>query len=83
MDLPAQSRKEVTLYAYSTTFDRTLSVRVLEGNTAIKAVDVTLTPYEQMTNLLIGVLSSDPSLLNALNGEGLGHTEYTPQEFAL
>ena len=80
VDLPAQSRKELTLYSYSSTFSRSLTVRVLEGNTQIGSVDVSLSPFEQQTNLLMGVLSSDQSLLNVLNGEGLGHTEYPPQE---
>lgn len=79
VDLPAQSRKEVTLYAYSTTFNRVLDVRLLEGNTVLSRASVVLSPQEQRTNILIGVLSSDTSLLNVLNGEGLGHNEYPPQ----
>ncbi len=66
VDLPVQSRKEVTLYAYSPTFNRNLDVRLLDGNTQLDKVTLTLSPYEQQTNLLVGVMSSDTSLLNAL-----------------
>ncbi|HKP51816.1 MAG TPA: hypothetical protein VJ183_04100 [Chloroflexia bacterium] len=82
VDLPAQSRKEITLYAYSASFTRSLNVRLLDGNAVIKSVDVSLAPYEQQANLLLGVISSDQSLLNALNGEGLGHTEYPPSLYS-
>jgi hypothetical protein len=80
VDLPAQSRKEVTLYAYSTTYNGLLNVRLLEGNTVLADLQLTLSPHEQQSNLLIGVLSSDPALLNVLNSEGMGHLEYGPQQ---
>jgi hypothetical protein len=79
VDLPAQSRKEVTLYAYSTTYNGIFEVRLLVGNAAISSLQLTLSPHEQDSNLLMGVLSSDPALLNVLNSEGLGHVEYGPQ----
>ncbi len=79
IDLPAQARKEVTLYAYSTTFNRNLDVRLLEGSAVLEKITLNLSPFEQQSNILVGVLSSDPSLLNFLNSEALGHTEYPPQ----
>src|SRR5439155_11989928 len=72
VDLPGQSRKEVTLYAYATGFSRSLDVRVVQGSTIIKTTQVHLDPIEQ-PQMVVGVVSSDASLLNVLRGEKAGH----------
>jgi hypothetical protein len=78
VDLPAQSRKVVTLYTYTTSFIRELEVRVLDGNRVVESTQARLEPYQGRANVLVGVASSDPSLLNALNGELVGHPEDPP-----
>lgn len=73
VDLPASSRKEVLLYAYSSNFNRTLEVRVAQGDTVIDKVSVKVEPLERSNSIVVGVVSSDASLLNILKGESLGH----------
>ncbi|MEO8288981.1 MAG: hypothetical protein ABI670_21430 [Chloroflexota bacterium] len=73
VDLPSPSRKEVTLYTYSGGFTRRFQVKVLQGNTTIKTVDVDAEPFEPPSNMIVAVVSSDPSLLNVLKGEPVAH----------
>jgi hypothetical protein len=73
VDLPAQSRKEVTLYSYSSDFSHRFRVELYEGGTQIETADAAADPYEPPTGMLVAVASSDSSFLNALKGEQLGH----------
>ncbi|HST04290.1 MAG TPA: hypothetical protein VLQ48_06090 [Chloroflexia bacterium] len=73
VDLPAQSRKEVTLYSYSSDFSHRFTVQLYEGDTQIETADATADPYEPPTGMLVAIASSDSSLMNALKGEQLGH----------
>ena len=75
IDMPAPSRKEVTLYATSANFARNMEVRLMEGTTQIDKATVKLDPLEQATNIIIGVVSPDPALLNLLKGERFGHVK--------
>ena len=73
VDLPSPSRKEITLYAHNLGFDRSVTLRVKQGSTVIATKSISINPYEQSSNSLVGVISQDASLLNALNGEPIGH----------
>ncbi|HEX9988400.1 MAG TPA: hypothetical protein VGE45_07980 [Chloroflexia bacterium] len=75
IDLAPSARKEVTLYAYSDNFARSMEVRVARGSTVIDKVTVKLNPLEKATTVLVGVISSDAALLNILKSEPLGHVE--------
>lgn len=73
IDLPQSARKEVTLYAYSGNFARTIEVRLLRGDTVIATKSARIEPLEGQTDVVLGVVSSDASLLNVLGGESIGH----------
>jgi hypothetical protein len=73
LDLPASSHKEVTLYAYSGTFTRHFTVAVMDGSNVVASVGAAADPYEPLSNLIVGVISSDSSLMNVLKGEQVGH----------
>ncbi len=73
IDLPAPSRKEVTLYTYSGTYTRSFRVQVLQDGALLASVDAPAEPFEPPANIIVGVASSDPSLLNVLKGESVGH----------
>ena len=73
VDLPAQSRKEVTLYTYSSEFAHKFRVELYEGGTLMDSADATADPYEPPAGMIVAVASSDASLMNALKGEQLGH----------
>ncbi|HYP40334.1 MAG TPA: hypothetical protein VEX13_08230 [Chloroflexia bacterium] len=75
IDLAPSARKEVTLYAYSGNFARSMDVRVAQGSTVIDKVSVKLNPLERASTVLVGVISSDAVLLNILKSEPLGHVE--------
>ncbi len=75
VDMPAPSRKEVTLYVTAANFARNMEVRLMAGSTQIDKTTVNLDPLEQATNIIIGVVSPDPALLNVLKGERFGHAE--------
>ena len=68
IDLPAPSRKEVTLYSYAASYDRVLDVTLTQGNTALLTQRVNMTPVEYPAYLL-GVVSDDAGLLNVLKDE--------------
>lgn len=72
VDLPPQSRKEVTLYAYSTSYISTLDVRLVHNGTIIGSSRAALSGQEQTYNIIVGVVSPDASLLNLLGGERVG-----------
>lgn len=65
VDLPHGARKQVTLYAYSLSFARLGEVRLLRGRTLIHTQQVRLEPID-VDQVVIGVLSSDTTLLNSL-----------------
>jgi hypothetical protein len=67
IDLPAPSRKEVTLYTYAASYDRVLDVTLTQGSTTLLTQRVSMTPVEYPAYLL-GVVSDDAGLLNVLNG---------------
>jgi hypothetical protein len=73
LDLPASSHKEVTLYAYSGSYTRKFVVSVMDGSTVLANVNAAAEPFEPPANIIIGVISSDQSLLNVLKGEQVGH----------
>lgn len=79
VDLPSPSRKEVTLYTFSGHFTHALDVRLVQGSREIARSSVKLSPLERTGNLIVGVISSDNSLLNILKGEKLGHMELIAQ----
>lgn len=66
IELPRGARKRVTLYAFSRNFARNGEVRLLDGNTVLAQQDV-LVEAKDPSVYLIGVVSSDPALLNSLN----------------
>ena len=78
VDLPAQSRKAVTLYAYTGDYARELQVRLIEEGAAKESMTAYIQPFEERGNVIVAVASSDPSLLNILNGEMVGHREEPP-----
>jgi hypothetical protein len=78
VDLPSPSRKEVTLYAYSGSFTRSLELRLVRDNTVIRQVVANIDPVERSAYSLVGVISEQASLLNALNNEYIGHLEPRP-----
>lgn len=79
VDLSSPSRKEITLYAYASSFVHSLDVRLMQGGVEIGRTPVKLKPLERAGNLIMGVVSSDKSLLNILKGESLGHTDISIQ----
>jgi hypothetical protein len=81
VDLPSPSRKEVTLYSYSGSFDRAITVRVVENGAVVKSVDTRIDPLDPTTDFMLGVVSPDQSLLNILGGEKVGHTG-TPYSYS-
>src|SRR6476646_8065130 len=72
VDLASPSRKEVTLYAFSGNYTRRFSVKVVEGGTTMATTDAAADPFAPPMNAVIGVVSSDPSLLNSMKGEPVG-----------
>jgi hypothetical protein len=78
VDLPAQSRKVVTLYAYTSGFLRALEVRLYDGGSLLERREARIEPVEGRTNIIVGVVSSDPALLNNLTGAQVGHADDLP-----
>ncbi len=72
LDLPASAHKEITLYAYSGSFTRRFTVAVMDGSNVVASVGAAADPYEPPSNLIVGVVSSDSSLMNVLKGEQVG-----------
>jgi hypothetical protein len=73
VDLASPSRKDVTLYAYGTGLVGTFYVRVMRGDTTLLNKSFTVRALEQGNDTLVGVISSDASLLNVLRSERIGH----------
>lgn len=73
VDLPSPSRKEITLYVYDGNYTRNFNVGVFDGENQVASVEAAGDPFEPPTNLIVGVISSDSSLLNILKGESVGH----------
>jgi hypothetical protein len=65
IDLPRGSRKRVVLEVFARGFARNGQVRLLDGETPLISQDVNLESIDD-SRFLIGVLSSDPALLNSL-----------------
>src|SRR5205823_12974858 len=63
--LPRGSRTRVTVPAYSHTLVQRGRIRLLDGNTTLAEQIVPLEAIDPQ-NFLIGVISSDPTLLNGL-----------------
>jgi hypothetical protein len=68
IDLPRGSRKRVTLEVFARGFARNGQLRLLDGDTALLTQDVGLDSIDEGV-FLIGVVSSDPALLNSLNSQ--------------
>jgi hypothetical protein len=73
VDLPGQSRKELTLYTYTGGYSRAFRVYVRDGNNLLVTKSASVVPFESPSNVIVGVASSDSSLLNALGSERIGH----------
>jgi hypothetical protein len=65
LDLPRGARKRLTLHLVSGDFARSAEVRLLSGQTELLKQRVALEPVDS-GQFMIGVLSSDPTLLNSL-----------------
>lgn len=78
VDLPSPSRKEVTLYTFANNFSHSIAVRLLRGEAVIATVNVQVDPQEQLNAAIVGVVSSDSSLLNLYEGEHVGHPQAMP-----
>ena len=72
VDLPSPSRKQVTLYTLAGNFTHTIRVRLLQGEKVIATSNVSVDPQEQVNGAIVGVVSSDASLLNLYEGEQVG-----------
>jgi hypothetical protein len=68
--LPAPARKQVTLYTYATSFQHTVRVRILQGNTVLLEQRAPIDPLSN--GFLLGVVSDTPDQLNYLSGTTLG-----------
>jgi hypothetical protein len=78
VDLPSPSRKQVTLYTFASNFSHTLEVRLLQGESVIASTRVAIDPQEPVNAAIVGVVSSDSSLLNLYEGEQVGNPEQMP-----
>jgi hypothetical protein len=66
IDLPSGSRKRVTLDVFARDFAHAGQLRLLDGETPLVSRDVSLDAADEGV-FLIGVLSSDPAMLNSLS----------------
>ncbi len=78
LDLPASSHKQITLYTYSSDFNHSIEVRVLQGEQMIARATAAIDPIQPDSGSIIGVVSPDSSLLNIYKGEPVGHPETAP-----
>jgi hypothetical protein len=78
VDLPSPSRKEVTLYTFASNFSHAMAVRLSQGGTIIATANIKLDPHEPVNSAIVGVVSSDSSLLNLYEGEQVGNPEQAP-----
>ncbi|HET6314075.1 MAG TPA: hypothetical protein VFH60_09585 [Chloroflexia bacterium] len=78
VDLPSPSRKQVTLYTFAGNFTHTVRVRLLQGEKVIASANVSVDPQEPVNGAIVGVVSSDASLLNVYEGEEVGNPEQPP-----
>lgn len=65
IDLPRGSRKQIAISAFSRGFARSGQVRLLTGDVVVAERDVTIDPIDA-DKFVIGVVGSDPTLLNSL-----------------
>jgi hypothetical protein len=70
IDLPRGSRKRVTIEAFAHSFPRNGQIQLLDGATVLLARSVILEPADEGV-FLIGVVSSDPAMLNSLSSQQL------------
>lgn len=66
IDLPRGARKRVLLDVFANSFARNGQVRLLNGSAELARQDITLESFDSSV-FLIGVVSSDPALLNSLS----------------
>lgn len=66
IDLPRGARKRVTLEVFARGFARNGQLRVLDGENALVAQDISLDSADEGV-FMAGVISSDPAMLNSLN----------------
>lgn len=76
IDLPRGSRKRVSMSAFSRGFARSGQVRLLVNDIAISDQVLSLEPLDA-DRFIIGVISSDPTLLNSLDSFPVGGTTNT------
>ncbi len=76
IDLPRGAQKRLTFYAYSTNWDRSAEVRLLNGRRVVKQQTVRLEPID-WSQFVVGVISRDTTLLNSLTTLQPGQAEGT------
>lgn len=76
IELPRGARKRITLYAVSHNFMRTAVVRLFHGNKQVYQQQVQITPIAT-EQFVVGVLSSDKTLLNSLSAMAMDNTSGT------
>ncbi len=70
VSLPAPARKQITLYTYAASYQHALAVRLVQDGRTVLQQQATLTPLNDA--FLLGVVSDQPDLLNALSGTSQG-----------
>jgi hypothetical protein len=78
VDLPSPSRKQVTLYTVANNFTHSISVRLSQNGSVIGTANLLVAPQEPANTAIVGVVSSDSSLLNLYQGEQVGNPEQLP-----
>lgn len=77
IDLPRGAQKRLTLYAYSSNWDRSAEIRLLNGRRVVKKQTVRLEPIDN-SQFVVGIISNDTTLLNSLTtlqpGQAAGTT---------
>lgn len=76
IDLPRGAQKRLTFYAYTTNWDRSAEVRLLNGRRVVKQQTVRLEPIDS-SQFVVGVISHDTTLLNSLTTLQTGQAEGT------
>ncbi len=76
IDLPRGAQKRLTLYAYTTNWERSAEIRLLNGRQVVKQQTVRLEPIDS-SQFVAGIISSDTTLLNSLTTLKPGQAEGT------
>ncbi len=76
VELPRGARKRITLYAVAQNFMRTGEIRLFHGNKQVYQQQAQVTPIAP-DQFVVGVLSSDKTLLNSLSAMVMDNTSGT------